>query len=473
MNLPFVLPLFIFTFLATAVLHAINPQPKAHPGYNPAPPECSACSGEKTGQEGNCPGSFRYSFNLGQTRLSQRPGFLDASRNGIKETHGGQSGYRAFDHLRALSFSTSPHATQSDRIIISQSRVDSALYDPFVIRFYPHPKASYVSEEGTLRQVLTDDSLTVVEPIVDLNGTDANSTIPVGFRIKLWPRSALSTTRKVNGAYPLPEVEPQTVEHFRNPDHPAQNNRLLLTSSDLSDPATPLHTTTLYDQSDPKPLIVSTLRGEDLGGTLLRRQTLTYISRGPHANDRIFVRSVEEASLLTGGALGPLQVVSTVREEYADFDPTPEPYAAPGGEDPARQDWNNDQRLLRRIVDPYTAHEQVTTWEYFQDANNSNIHGRLKSVRRPDGNWERWEYADQGQAVVIEKRYSSWKDVTFENYQQGCLQETIINASEVTRTTLVEGTVVSLVVSRTQTNLEGMLLHTEDARVDGQSHLSV
>jgi hypothetical protein len=116
-----------------------------------------------------------------------------------------------------------------------------------------------------------------------------------------------------------------TPRYFRNPDHPAQNNRLLLTSSDLSDPADPLHTTTLYAET----LIVTTLRGEDLGGTLLGRQTLPYISRGPHANDRIFTRSVEEASLLAGGALGPLQLVSTVREEYADFDPSPALFIVP------------------------------------------------------------------------------------------------------------------------------------------------
>ena len=452
--------------LAPTLLLGINPplpQPSnslGAPGGGDCPPGSSKKKNKnkckkKSGNSDGCATSFSYSFNLGQSRIISQDDFLTLSRSGLGETQGNQAGYRNFDKLRNLTFSNDPLSTKTEWLVISKNQISSELYNPFVLRYFPNKNVSYIAEKGTVRQVLTDDSFTLIEPIVvpeEDSGEGIISDRHLGFRIKLWPRSALASTNKVDGAYLPPSSPPIVEDYFRNPDFPEENNRLLFTKTDLRHPENPLVTTTLYDQSTPDLLISNNYLGGDLSGTLLSRTTLNYLSRGPGPKDRTYELTTEEATLLADGSLGPLEVTSKVRKKFVDFS---------RGE-------KTDQRLIEQIIDPGTDYEQATTWEYFQDANNSNIHGRLKSVRRPDGSWERWEYADQGQAVVIEKRYSSWNDITFENYQLGRLQETIINASEVTRTTLIEGTVVSLVVSRTQTTPEGLRLLTEDAQVDGQ-----
>ena len=416
-------PLSIVSVLSASLLmplYAINVDPGGSDCDGEKP--CPTCEDPDAmiPDDEECESSFNMQISVGFACVSREGNFLNYSRAGLIEGQEGKGYYRGFDELRQEILNTNNYTNRvQQRLSIVHGRIDEALYDPSIFSYSVLSGTEYIESEGALKQILTDSAFTDIEVFDD------------GFIVRTWPKEALTNTVKVGNLYVVPTIAPVKTTRFTNPDHPNLNNRLALYRYENFSGTSPHYEVKLYTQTNADQMIAETYEGQDLTGSLLKRLTLNYLERGSRPWDYTYERIIEQASNING-VIGNLVTVTHNREVYQDFS------TSTAGND------RNGKRLMSKITAFGTAEAQTTTYDYYDEPTNKYINGRLKSKLNPDGSWEYWEYVDsEGNATALEIKYSSWKDVTLADYQNGMKQETIITKSEVNRTVTIQGQQIS------------------------------
>ncbi|MGJ8634236.1 MAG: RHS repeat domain-containing protein [Luteolibacter sp.] len=247
----------------------------------------------------------------------------------------------------------------------------------------------------------------------------------------------------------------------------------------------------------PETFTITTYEGPDVTGSRLRVEKLIYSNRGtghtayPPAPgegrywDYNIERTIHEAHLNADGSVVPVPadpsqnggdfLVSHKYETYQDFSPLrfytstssgdagsgtgsegdlPSEESGSGNTqesnegayvitmyDLADEGGSTGARRMVELIEGYgSSSPRKITWSYHNDPSNSLVHSRLKSLIRPDGSWEYYEYADSAKAsVAIETKYSSWKNVPITDYQNALKEENIIGKKKLSTTVSIAG----------------------------------
>ena len=318
---------------------------------------------------------------------------------------------------------------------------------------------------GAYSNILTDSAYTSITPR-QLGNEGA------GFHIRSWGAknynpASLTITLQTNGQLPYTQLRsdvstagwaPPTHEViFKRPNGVAASNQLVIVSIERFGMSGKKVLVTHYDQQTADSLVVTTHAGHpdydvesglhELDGQVLKQEVLTYLNRGDLIWDYTLDRMVSETELKSDGTYGDLQLISHTQETYQDFslpDPTKSagytPFV-PGQEGPGDfiGGLPNGSRLMVFVNDPQ-GRALTTTYDYFNDPEKEELHGRLKSESKPDGSWMRYKYlGGSGSNTKGIVEYSSWKDVTLQQYTQGKKTETIIEPEKFVKIVSVAG----------------------------------
>lgn len=383
---------------------------------------CTTCDGKDgtVNDDGECIGSFNMGISIGFAKVLREGDFLNYSRMGVIEGQAGKGSYRSFDDVRNSFLDTSNYTDNKMQSLNAvHGSIDADLYDPNIFSYLPLPGTEFIESNGALKQALTDSAFTDIEILID------------GFIVRSWSIEDLVDRTKVNNLYVIPTTDPIKSTQFKNPDHPANSNRLVIHRMENFSGSSPHYETKLYNQTNPDQLIVEHYSGQDLTGDLMQRLTLNYVARGSRPWDYTYERIIERSTNVNG-VIGSLVTVTHNREIYQDYS-----ISTAGGD-------RNGKRLMSKITAYGTSEAQTSTYDYYLDPSNVYLNGRLKSKSNPDGSWEYWEYVDAlGAATAQEVKYSSWKDVPLSSYQNGMKQETIITQNEVNRIVTIQGQQIS------------------------------
>lgn len=388
---------------------------------------CKHCD-EKTGDSETETKSFYWSLNAGLARYTASNNYLDYARTGVSEgvRHGG-------DHLRSLSEVFNYYNgggeinRQQIRLELSGATISSDLRNPANLTYNPNSSAEIIELSGFVNQVLTVDALTHVD-----NTTD-------GFRIRIWNRESFTLGAKNgSGLYPVPTETPISDITFDKPSGTTGDHDLLVATVDNSGAIS--ETITQHYQevvagspAQPTSMTIKTYEGSGTSGDLLKIEKLTYSNRGSKVWDYHVERKIWKAHTAANGTItSPTETAPFLTlhnyEEYKDFSTSTQ-----GGAKGA-------YRLTRKVVGEGIAGVGATVYTYIDSSTNTHLHGRLKTVTRPDGSWEYYDYSDSpNSSIFSETKFSSWKDVAMVDRVDARKVVTTVESGKITQTTSVDG----------------------------------
>ena len=344
------------------------------------PSECEHCK-EGKGGDTAATASFDWRMDVGLTRYTASNNYLDYARTGVAEgtRHGAlpRNLNTVFNYFNGGGVSN----RQQLRLELSSAVINADLRDPASLTCNLHSSAEVIEINGFINQVLTDDALTHVDKLTD------------GFVIRMWSRSLITLGSKVNGLYPVPALATDTTYQakitFEKPSS-GTDSELLITKVEKFGSSS--HTYTRHYKevisattSKPETLTVKTYDGAGTGGTLLKIEELTYSNRGAKVWDYHIERKIWTAHTSALGVVtAPTQTSTFLTrhdyEKYKDFSTSTQ-----GG-----------GKGARRQISNVSGHGVVgvgeTVFDYVDNPTNAHVHGRLKSITRPDGSWEYYEY---------------------------------------------------------------------------------
>ena len=366
---------------------AVNPDPDLPPVEECKEEEEGECGEEgdpcarTTGSDYSYVKSFHWKLNTGKTlyrttttlievaRLPPAASPMPTSRSmrGRSESVSLTMEYGTLMEKTVRTFFR-PSGAFSVFLKIDKPLIDASLYTPQALSplAVSNARVLYKTEAGYthIGQILTDDALT------DISVISSSS-----WRVRIWNRDSVNST-PVGGLYQIPDatVLPLNDLTFSNPDGDDSLGRLQMTRTVLVGNI-PTTSTTLYTTSGGS-LTSKEYEGTTIDEANLLRQTVTTRSgAGPKAWDYTLVR--EDSSISSElGVSGPLQVIRRTKEVYEDFS-----IGTAGGE-------AGFERLVQQIEGFASDAPLTTTRTYYSDPTNPFVHGRLKSLVRPDGYWE-------------------------------------------------------------------------------------
>jgi len=278
-------------------------------------------------------------------------------------------------------------------LTIETVTLDASVLLPSSLQMKRNIQAEVIEKSGAIRQVLASDTLTDVQ------------SLAVGFHIKVYDRN-VKGSKGTDGLYAIPSAAvPITEAIMRTPNGAAFTDTIEYVIIDRKNAGgtrvqvvrhsatTDTHTKSTYAGS----LDAS---GNPVVGGLLETDQISYSNRGTKPYDYTLTREVKRITTTAGGPqYGTLKLVSRRLEEYRDLTPSQE-----GGQ-------SSYKRCVREIDGYGSSDERETRYAFYDDPSNLMIHGRLKQVRKPDGNWEYYTYTDyEGSAVFEQTKYSAWCD---------------------------------------------------------------
>ncbi len=387
-------------------------------------------------------------MSLGSTEYAATESLIDYSRVGALEGSLRGSQPRSFSDIYNFYNSGGTVNRQELLLTFDEKTVTAAIADPSILKIdSPDSKASVIKQNGNIRQVLTDTGLTDVEAL----------TSGGGYTVRFWALSSIPAVTKVGGLYGIPQETPAFAYTFKNPDYPADLNRIDRTTVENTGGAA--HTVTerfeetFVPGTDPKipaTLTITRYAGAGVTGAVVREEKLTYSNRGTGSPsgaaapgvrrywDYDLEREISEASVDAAGTLGALVTISHTYEKFADFS------VFEGGTGPDLGGKPGARRMIS-ITQGYDTQEAVeTVYTYINEPTNKAVHGRLQSVVNPDGSWEYYEYVNSpSSSTAIETKYSSWKNVTIADRQNARKTVTVIEAQKTTSETTIAGQLIA------------------------------
>jgi len=165
-----------------------------------------------------------------------------------------------------------------------------------------------------------------------------------------------------------------------------------------------------------------------------------------HAQTRTIEQPVrgiaDDGTVVAGGAL---QVVSRVRETYGTVRA------------------GLPKVLLEKVAGFGTPQARTTALAYYEEPGKPESYGRLKSILRPDGGWETWEYLEGAGADAVAIHRTGWLNAAFGDKTQchevrevDALLGDIVHSAE----ERVLGTLVARSWEELVKNADGTTLHS-------------
>jgi RHS repeat-associated protein len=424
----------------------VNPEPAKVPGGGRTTCERSP------GDSGSASSSIHWHANLGQSRWNRGTDNLGLFRVPAVEGSKGSMAGKVPRSFSAVSDQQYGGTLMGNRhqfeVFLSSANITAALATPAILEWYEGSDAQLIKSGAVLRQVLTDDCLTDIQPLAGGEG----------WRLRVWSREMI--TLSGSPVYDLPTENPMADITFSNPDHPADDGRLVIkTVQEFGASGTRTIVERFTQTSSPDRMVVETWQNAADAGSLLKKETLDYSDRGSKVWDYTLVRTVEEADLGADGTVGAtLHLVGKTQEVYKDF-------SANGG-----SGLTGGQRLTSLTEGYGAGAPRTTTYTYYDMPSNPYKHGRLKSVERADGSWEYHEYSDsQGTPVATETIYRSWNDVTLADRANALKESYEIEPLKVTVIRSVGAIQIGKEEWVTETQGDGSLERT-DRRWDGSAY---
>jgi RHS repeat-associated protein len=370
-------------------------------GGGPCPPPTSGAQ------------SFYWVFGIGKTAYIKQD-MLSLARKPVSEGFYLGSNPASFDSFFSTSYTqnlTTNWATLY--LTIETVSVDASILSPSTLKMKRNINAEVIEKNGAIRQVLASDTLADVIPMA------------VGFHIKVYDRN-VKGTKDATGLYTIPATAvPITEAIMRTPDNQAFTDTVEYVTIDRKNSggtrvefvrhtenhATDTHTKSVYAGS------LDTSGNPVIGG-LLETNQVVYSNRGSKPYDYTLTREVKRITTAAAGPqYGELKLVERRLEEYRDFTP-------------ASEGQSSYKRCVREVDGYGSADERETRYAFYEDASNLMLHGRLKAMVKPDGNWETYQYTDsEGAAVFQQVKYSAWRDSSFGAAADGS-QADLVNAKK-------------------------------------------
>lgn len=257
----------------------------------------------------------------------------------------------------------------AEHIGIREKNLSPAIYSPAPLIYSPPGLTNEVdvvrSGNGSLRQVKAPQMLA---DVVVVNSTE--------YEVRYYRPANVGA--KVGGVYTL-TGQPYQTWTIRNPD-PTTVSRLQIVRSEGGTPK--FKSEYAWDAAiDSWSLSTGWIAGSSPDRyTRLETKTVSY----PTPTSRKETYTVKDTS-------GPVPQVVSKREKVY--------YTLPWGEE-----------LVQEVSDPDAA-ALTTTYAYYENASQEGAYRKLKSVARPDGSWEKYEYDAEGNKSVVLR---PWKDVTLD-----------------------------------------------------------
>ncbi|MFC4992846.1 RHS repeat domain-containing protein [Rubritalea tangerina] len=413
-------------------LGAVNPK------YDPTEEVCPEC--EEDGDSTSSPtklntGSLHWKLKVGMSNLRKDGSFHDMARFEVAAGSRG-SGDKSFSAMYRERFNDNAIGRTPVYLEIDAYNLQNDLSDPKHLEPHGTGDAEVIEKDGFVNQIVSDNAFTHVEKLSN------------GFRVMVWNKSDI-TLVKSGALYVAPdpaEVVPVQDITFTKPEITSGTRVLtIVTKENFGTNGQLVRTDVVTEDPASDTLTKKTYDGEGSGGTLLRKEHLIYTNRGAKAWDYTVERTVEEASLNADGTHGGLITVSHKKETYRDFTPpnTHTVFGVPGTSGDKNGGKVGYKRLVEEVIDP-DGSALTTTTTYYEGTGNDYLDRRVKSIVRPDGSWEYYEYNDSnGSPSSTTKKYSSWLNVPITSYQNAKLEETLVAKNEVVVTTSVAGVQVS------------------------------
>ena len=205
--------------LTTLPLQATNP-----PGGGTCPGGggCDDSSPSQSGNSTTTTDGFKWTFNVGLAHYPDANSFLANARVGAGEGATQGTVPRSLDSILSFYSGGGLQKRHQLKLELNSSEISAFLADPANITYNHATDAKVIELNGFINQVLTDTALTHIEKLA--NGD--------GFNLRIWSKDSFVLGNKVNGLYPVPSNDPISEITFKNPDHPADNNCIDLTTKE-------------------------------------------------------------------------------------------------------------------------------------------------------------------------------------------------------------------------------------------------
>lgn len=409
-----------------------------NPGPPPLPGGCKECceggENDSTGStQGGEPSSLHWNLRVGVARQDKGTDFQTMSRVPAVDGQPGSGQYN-FDKIFGDLYHDDAVGRVPVFLELEVADFSGDVFNPSSLRIQNDGHYEAIRKNGFINQIVTDNAFTHIDKNTD------------GFRVRVWNKKDISLSKPSGEAlYTVPTQDTlQDITFSKLADRQLQ----IVTKEDLGASGVRTRTKKFVEDTTADTLVAYTYAGEGTSGTLVEREELTYTNRGSRKWDYTLERKKYVVDLAADGTYGSgaLDLYSHTTEVFEDFSPSDDTAGGAYG----------GRRLVSMTKDPDGA-ALVTSYQYYPLTGNMFTDGRIKSVTNPDGSWEYYEYTDsEGSPVSSTKKYSSWKDVSMANRTQAKLEETVVDASEITKTTTINGVQVAktMVVQTTNTNGE-------------------
>lgn len=374
----------------------------------PTPP------GGGCGNSGGNNSSFYYFYSIGGISY-EKTDLLTLARKPVSVGYYLGQNPSSFDSFFSASYTQNLTSNRSGlNLTLERVTLDASVLLPSSLEILRTSTAEVIEKNGAIRQVLTGDTLADVVPLT------------VGYHVKVYDRNAKGA-KDSQGLYTVSSsAVPITEWIMRTPDGGTFTDTVECVNVDRKNAGGVRVEVTRFSrdlQADTrtKASYAGSLdsSGNVAVGGLLETDVVTYSNRGSKPYDYTLVREVNRVTTTADGPqYGTLKLVSRRLEEYRDFTPATE-----GGQ-------SSYKRLVREVEGYGSADERETRYAFYEDVSNLMLHGRLKTMVKPDGNWEIYQYTDsEGAALFQQTKYSAWRDASFGSAADGS-QADLANAKK-------------------------------------------
>ncbi|MBK1884429.1 RHS repeat-associated core domain-containing protein [Luteolibacter pohnpeiensis] len=388
-------------------------------------------------KSGDDSSSFEWYLNVGSVFYSAPEDMLSSFVYGV--TSGQKLGSQplSMDQIVNRYYGGGPLNRDGILLYIEVPSITSAVLDPSVLTCNTGSNMEILRDGDTIRQLVTEDTFTIVEDAA------------VGFRVKVYDISRKSSAT-AGGYYTLTgSGEPIYESIFTTDDGLAYTNTLQIVFIDHSGTSPRVEYKTYTTDAVVDTVIKKSYIGTwDAGsstpsmGALVEETIATYTSRGSRPYDYTLVKETKRVDVTpstTGSGVSygsTLVTISKTLDQYEDMT-----IEVAGGD-------SRYKRLVKHIdgYDSQNAEPLETNYTWYDINSNPAIHGRIKTIIRPDKSWEYHQYSDSPtSSVATETLYEGWKGQTYSTGILSSAKKTVtsILSSGYTRTVSIAGQTIS------------------------------
>lgn len=309
--------------------------------------------------------------------------------------------------------------------------ISAANLSPASITYNTGIAVETVKTGDTLRQMVTETTFVNILPQT------------VGFKVSVYD-IAYKSAAKTAGLYTLTAAIDPTYEVIMTTDDGgAYDGTLQMITIDRRGSGSRVKFKRFITNTTTDVVTEETYTGSLTGtnptiGIKVEEVIATFSNRGAKPFDYTLVKETKRATVnpAANPIYGSLVTISKTLDQYQDFT-----IASSGGD-------SKYKRLLKHIDGYGSTEPRETVYTWYNLPSNEHIHGRLKSVVKPDRNWEYYEYTDSpNSSVAQETKYESWLNILYGS--AGYLTNSkktvtsVTGAGAYTRTVTIAGQMVS------------------------------